>query len=82
MIVREAVVLTSVSGYAGLIVGVGVLELASLAIGEGSESMGPPSVDVGIALASVAVLMVGGLLAGIVPAQRAAAIHPVEALRS
>lgn len=82
MIVQEALLLTSVAGYSGLVVGVVLIEGVALLIGEGTESMGPPSIDVSVALASVVVLVVGGLFAGVIPARRAAAIHPVDALRS
>jgi len=82
MIVQEALLLTSVAGYSGLVVGVAVLEVAAYFIGEGTESMGPPSIDLSVALTSVGVLIVGGLFAGLIPARRAAAIHPVQALRS
>ncbi|MEZ4322161.1 MAG: ABC transporter permease [Myxococcota bacterium] len=82
MIVQEALLLTSVAGYSGLVLGVGLLEVASSVIGEGTETMGPPTIDVSVAIAAVLVLMVGGVFAGIIPARRAAAIHPVDALRS
>jgi putative ABC transport system permease protein len=82
MILREALVLTSVSGYLGLVAGVALLEVARALIGEGSDTMGPPSIDLGVALAAVGVLVVGGLLAGLLPARHAASIHPAHALRS
>ncbi len=82
MIVQEALLLTSIAGYSGLVAGVVLIEVAAAFIGEGTESMGPPSIDISVALASVVVLVLGGLFAGIIPAQRAAAIHPVDALRS
>ncbi|MCB9690662.1 MAG: ABC transporter permease [Alphaproteobacteria bacterium] len=82
MILQEALMLTAVAGYAGLVVGVGVLELASSALGEGSGSMGPPSVDLRVALGAIGVLIVGGLFAGLIPARHAAAIEPAAALRS
>jgi putative ABC transport system permease protein len=41
-----------------------------------------PGVDLSIAFKALAILVVSGMLAGIVPAQRAVAIKPVDALRA
>lgn len=82
MIVQEALLLTAVSGYGGLVFGVAVLELASLAIGPGNQTMGQPHISLEVALLAAGVLVLGGLLAGAIPATRAASIQPVEALRS
>ena len=82
MIVMEAFVLTSLAGYVGVIAGILALEVAGWWIGPGTESMGPPSVDVATAMLSAGLLSIAGIIAGILPAQRAAAIQPVDALRT
>jgi putative ABC transport system permease protein len=41
-----------------------------------------PEVDFGVAVTSLAILVVSGLLAGFIPAQRAVRIKPIDALRS
>jgi putative ABC transport system permease protein len=41
-----------------------------------------PQVDFKVAIASLVILIVGGALAGLVPAQKAAAINPIEAIRA
>ncbi|MCO4747115.1 MAG: ABC transporter permease [Proteobacteria bacterium] len=82
MIVQEAVTLTAVSGYAGLVAGVALLEVASMALGEDSGPMSQPGVDLSTALAAGVVLLFAGALAGVIPARNAAAISPVEALHS
>lgn len=82
MILREALVLTSIAGYSGLVVGVAILEGVRFLIGEGSETMGPPEIDLSVALAAIVVLVFGGVLAGLLPARHAASIHPANALRS
>jgi len=79
-IVLEALTLTFLAGYVGLISGVFLLE----AIGGAIESpfFAHPEVDITVALVSLVVLVACGLFAGLVPARRALAIRAVEALRS
>ena len=83
-ILLEALFLTAIAGYAGLTAGIYLLEGLSSMIGEGdSGSMFTnPTVDISIALKALSVIVVGGLIAGFIPARRAVAIHPVEALRT
>lgn len=82
LILREAVVLTLLAGLVGLGVGVLVVEGTAYVLGPDHELVGTPHLDPQIALVSLGVLVVAGLFAGLLPAQRAARIHPVEALRS
>jgi len=82
LIIQEAVALTTLAGAAGLVFGVAVLEITASVVGSDNEVLGNPQVDIGVALAAVAVLTIGGALAGVVPARHAARIHPVEALRA
>jgi len=82
MILREALVLTSVAGYAGLLAGVLATEGLGLLVGDSSDVLSEPSVDIGAALAAAGLLVVAGTLSGLLPAWRAANIHPVEALRA
>jgi putative ABC transport system permease protein len=82
MILREALMLTGLSGYAGLVAGVGVLTLASTLLGPDHEVLGDPQVDLDLALLAGGALLVAAALAALVPARHAAAISPVEALRN
>jgi putative ABC transport system permease protein len=83
MVVQEAVVLTSLSGYLGLVAGVGVLELLGKAVEKlPNAPLTRPDIDVSAALSATLVLVVAGAIAGVVPARHAARISPVEALRS
>ncbi|HEV8244297.1 MAG TPA: ABC transporter permease [Polyangiaceae bacterium] len=83
LVVEEAVALTALSGYAGLVCGVFTLELIGKAVDKLEEApLTQPSVDLQAALLAAAVLVVAGVVAGIVPARHAAKIHPVEALRA
>lgn len=81
-IVLEAVFLTSISGYFGLIIGIGILEALNSAIGSSGEMFTNPTVDLSVAIKALIVLIVSGALAGLIPAGKAASIKPVEALRT
>ncbi len=79
MIMQESLLITGLSGYIGLVLGIGTLELINPYIQ--SEFFRNPEADLRVAISSVVVLIVAGMLAGFVPARRAAAIKPVEALK-
>lgn len=81
-ILLETVFLTSISGYFGLLAGIGLLEGISSAIGDSGGMFTNPTVDLSVALKALTVLIVSGALAGFVPASKAVAIKPVEALRA
>jgi putative ABC transport system permease protein len=80
MVVLEAVVITSLSGYLGLLAGVGLVEAASRFLPP-FPFFRDPTIDFGAALTATALLVVSGALAGFFPAWRAARVNPVEALR-
>lgn len=82
LVMQESALLTALSGYVGLVVGVAILELVSPAIERSDGPLGVPSIDVGSALIATAILAVAGIIAGVAPASHAAKIQPVEALRS
>ncbi len=79
-IIQEAVFVTALFGYFGLLMGIGLVELLASAI-PGSEMFRDPSVDLDIAIKALVALLIAGTLAGFFPARRAAAIRPIEALR-
>ncbi|MFK7926508.1 MAG: ABC transporter permease, partial [Bacteroidia bacterium] len=82
-VVAEAIILTVLAGYIGLLVGMGLLELVSMLIeGQDTGMFGAPYVDIGLAFRALAILVGAGLLAGLIPAQRAVSVRPVEALRA
>jgi len=80
MIVSEAVLITALSGYVGLVAGVGVVELVANA-GLELPFLREPSVDIRVGLIASALLVVAGTLAGLFPALRAAGVDPIVALR-
>lgn len=82
MIVQEAILITGVAGYFGLLVGIGIIfALNNLLEGQDVEYFYNPAVQFEVALAAVFVLVISGGLAGLFPALRAARISPIEALR-
>jgi putative ABC transport system permease protein len=80
MILLEAVFITGLAGYIGLISGIGILELVSSFIPK-NEFFQNPEVDFSIAVISTLVLILAGSFAGLMPALRASRIRPVVALR-
>jgi putative ABC transport system permease protein len=80
MILLEAVFITGLAGYIGLIAGIGILELVSSIIPE-NPFFQNPEVDFKIAVIATLVLVVAGTLAGLMPSLRASRIRPVVALR-
>ncbi|MBW2254501.1 MAG: FtsX-like permease family protein, partial [Deltaproteobacteria bacterium] len=80
MILQEAIVLTSVSGYAGLVAGVAIVEAVNRALPE-NEYFRNPEVDLPAVLLATALVVIFGALAGLFPALRAARVNPVIALR-
>jgi putative ABC transport system permease protein len=81
-ILLEAIFLTSVSGYFGLVLGIGLLELINSLIGDSAQMFSNPTVDLTIALKALTALIVSGAFAGLIPARKAVTIKPVEALRT
>lgn len=81
-IMLEAVFLTALAGYFGLLAGIGLLEALNTAIGDSGEMFRNPTVDLKVATNALIILIVSGALAGLIPARKAVSIHPVEALRA
>ncbi|MEN0062441.1 MAG: ABC transporter permease [Myxococcota bacterium] len=79
-IVTESVLLTGTAGYSGIVAGVALLELARATLPENPYIREPEITLLPAVTAAVAVVGFG-LLAGLVPAWRAARIHPIDALR-
>jgi len=83
LVVAEGLVLTSLSGYSGVVAGVLGLEAVGRAVsGLPNAPLSQPEISLQVALVAVLVLIVAGVVAGIVPARHAARVHPVEALRA
>lgn len=79
MILTESIVITTFSGYIGLIAGVGLLECVAAVIPP-LDFFKHPEIHVRVALGALTILVISGALSGYIPAKRAAGIKPVEAL--
>ena len=81
LIIQESVFLTTIGGYVALVAGIYLLELIGQVVPD--EGMfGRPEIDITVALGALGILIFGGGLAGILPAYKAVAIHPIEAIRN
>jgi len=85
-IVMEAVCITSLFGFLGLLVGIYVSKLFNFYLKNHPEAkefaiFKNPSIDIRIALLAMIALIVAGVLAGYFPAKQAVKIMPVEAMK-
>jgi putative ABC transport system permease protein len=90
LILLESILITTVAGYIGLVLGTGLMELINYMMvqsaGAGGGQQGEsvflnPTVDFGVAVFATMLLIVAGAIAGYIPAKRAASIKPIVALR-
>jgi putative ABC transport system permease protein len=81
----ESTLVTAFAGYLGLVCGVGLLELIAFGLRTAGAQLPyfmNPEVNFQVAMTAIALLIVVGLLAGLVPSLRAAKITPIEAMRA
>jgi putative ABC transport system permease protein len=81
----ESTLVTAVAGYIGLVCGVGLLELIAFGLRSTGANMPyflNPEVNFQVAMTAIALLVGVGVLAGLMPALRAAKITPTEAMRA
>jgi len=84
-ILMESIFLTIISGMAGIVLATGIIALVNAQL-EGVDTstmmFANPSVDLGVVFVALSILIISGLLAGLIPAQNAIKIQPVDALRT
>jgi putative ABC transport system permease protein len=80
-VLLESLIVTGISGYVGLIAGVGLLEVVRKNMPP-AEFFRDPEVDLGVAVGALVLLVFSGLLAGYFPARLAAKVNPIVALRA
>ena len=80
MIMLESILITAFAGYLGLVIGVGILEL----VGPSLEKyfILNPGVSKPVVIGATITLILAGMIAGYLPAKRAAQIKPIVALRA
>ncbi len=83
-IMTESVFLTIISGMAGIALGaLFIYTINSLIDMNGPIDMfANPSVNLGVVIIALTILVISGLLAGLIPAQNAIRVKPVDALRT
>jgi putative ABC transport system permease protein len=86
LVLLESVLITTIAGYTGLVLGTGIMEAVNWALEQTTETGGNmffrnPTVDFTTAVVSTVLLIIAGSLAGYLPALKAATVRPVEALR-
>lgn len=79
-VLSEAILITGIAGYFGLVSGVGLLQLISSNL-HNSPFFSNPQIDFKIAVSATLLLIFSGALAGYFPAKRASKIKPIVALR-
>lgn len=81
-LILESVFLTTIAGYVGLVLSVALMEgIASVLPDDDNSMFTNPTIDFNIAVTALCILVCAGALAGLIPARKAIAIPPVEALR-
>jgi len=81
-IILESVFLTAIAGALGIIFGGLVLMIIDATAGSGDQPvLTNPTVDIPVVLIAAVTLVVLGTLIGLIPAQTAVSIKPIEALR-
>ncbi|MDE5963164.1 MAG: ABC transporter permease, partial [Alistipes sp.] len=76
-------------GYIGMVLGIAVMEVVNYILTQtpaGNESNGPsiflnPTLDLRVVASATVVLVIAGLIAGYIPAYRAAQLKTIDALR-
>jgi putative ABC transport system permease protein len=93
LILLESILITTIAGYIGLVLGTGLMEGINFLVeqqfaasagtngGNGDIIFRNPTVDLNVAVSATLLLIFSGALAGYIPAKRAARIKPIEALR-
>ncbi|MCB0486377.1 MAG: ABC transporter permease, partial [Flavobacteriaceae bacterium] len=81
-IILESVFLTSIAGALGIIIGGFVLMIIDYFTGRGDEPiLTNPTVNIPVVIIAAITLVILGTLIGLIPAQTAVSVKPIDALR-
>ena len=84
LIMQESVFITSIAGYIGLLLGIAMIEILRkilAVVGDNMSLISRPEINLQAAAIALLVIIIGGVIAGILPARKAALISPMEAIR-
>ena len=90
LIITESIIITTIFGYVGMILGIAANEYMNATIGNLKVDAGlfkatmfvDPTVGIDVCIEATLVMILAGTLAGAIPAMKAARIRPIEALRA
>ena len=90
LIIIESVIITTLFGYTGMVLGVMANEYMDATIGHMKVDTGlfqatmflNPTVGLDVCIEATLVIIIAGTVAGLIPARKAARIRPIEALRA
>lgn len=86
LILIESIIITTIAGYIGIVLGVGIVELINMGMSGANSNITrvfkDPSVDLGVVFQATLVLIIAGAIAGLIPSIRATKISPIEAMRA
>ncbi|HFS67817.1 MAG TPA: FtsX-like permease family protein, partial [Flavobacteriia bacterium] len=80
LVILESVFITTISGIGGMLFAMGLVKLVGKGIN--SPAFSNPQVKLGTVLIATSILVIAGVLAGLVPAIKAARVKPIEALNA
>jgi putative ABC transport system permease protein len=90
LIIVESVIITTIFGYIGMLLGVFANEYMDATLGHQTIDTGlfqasmfkDPTVGLDVCFEATLVMVVAGTIAGLIPAYKASRIRPIEALRA
>ncbi len=86
LIIFESILITTVAGYIGIVIGVGITEgistIMANAPSDGPSIFKDPTVDLSTVIWATVVLIIAGTIAGLIPALKATKVSPIEAMRA
>ena len=90
LIIIESVIITTIFGYVGMLLGIFANEYMDATIGHETIDTGlfkatmflNPTVGLDVCIEATLVMIIAGTIAGLIPAYKASRIRPIEALRA